>query len=195
MLAFKGKKISDYMEKPEKAELAKPNRKRPIGLQLEYARLIVGGITVQLPPGLKPYPSQQIMIVKLIQSLKGKKHAMIESPTGSGKSLGLLSACCAWLQDYKAKRRIAKQNCPKHGTGSIAAGFNKAASDIKQPRIEEIPNPSITGKENNESSFLSHMKNEPDDSLLDGSAVYDSFGETVNESVFDNSEHHPDAEY
>uniref|UniRef100_A0A914YW31 Helicase ATP-binding domain-containing protein n=1 Tax=Panagrolaimus superbus TaxID=310955 RepID=A0A914YW31_9BILA len=185
------KKISDFMIKSEKTERPKPNRKRAIALQAEYARLIVNGITVQLPPGFKPYPSQQLMFVKIIQSLKNKKHAMIESPTGSGKSLGLLSACCAWLQDYKVKRRLAKQQCPKHGTGSIAAGFNKAVDDIKMPRIDETP--SKSGKENNESSFLNYMKNESDD-LNTEDTTFDSFGEAKDESIFDNSEHQPDAE-
>uniref|UniRef100_A0AC34FAL1 DNA helicase n=1 Tax=Panagrolaimus sp. ES5 TaxID=591445 RepID=A0AC34FAL1_9BILA len=181
------------MIKPEKLGPSKPNRKRAIALQAEYARLIVNGITVQLPPGFKPYPSQQLMFVKIIQSLKNKKHAMIESPTGSGKSLGLLSACCAWLQDYKVKRRLAKQQCPRHGNNSVVDGFVNAATDTKMSKFEAVA-PSKTGKENNESSFLNYLKNEPDDLNVEDPTTYDSYGEAKDESLFDNSEHQPEAE-
>uniref|UniRef100_A0A914YVL3 Helicase ATP-binding domain-containing protein n=1 Tax=Panagrolaimus superbus TaxID=310955 RepID=A0A914YVL3_9BILA len=180
------------MIKPENQLLPKPNRKRTHPIQAEYARMIVNGVTVLLPPGLKPYPSQQLMMVKIIQSLKSKKHAMIESPTGSGKSLGLLSACCAWLQDYKIQRRLAIHNCPKHGANAITSGFQKAASDTKIAQSDEAK-PSTSGNENDESSFLNHMNNEIIDLTVDDS-VYDAFGEAKDETVYDNSEHQPEAD-
>ncbi|TKR76336.1 hypothetical protein L596_017489 [Steinernema carpocapsae] len=81
----------------------------------------ISGVDVKLPPNVKPYPSQKLMMFRILQSLKTCQHAMIESPTGSGKTLGLLSSTCAWLEEYKAERAKSKLACPKHGAGSSAA--------------------------------------------------------------------------
>ena len=54
----------------------------------------IGGITVQFPH--KAYPSQVAMMAKIIQSLKNSQNCLLESPTGSGKSLALLCGALAW---------------------------------------------------------------------------------------------------
>ncbi|VDL76338.1 unnamed protein product [Nippostrongylus brasiliensis] len=73
------------------------------------------GIEVRLPPGLKPYPSQKLMMVRMITSISKRLNLLAESPTGSGKTLALLASSCAWLDDYRKKRQDARTKCPVHG--------------------------------------------------------------------------------
>ena len=47
----------------------------------------IAGVPVKFPH--KAYPSQVAMMAKIIQSLKNAQNALLESPTGSGKSLGM----------------------------------------------------------------------------------------------------------
>ena len=56
-----------------------------------------------------PYPPyhQQISIVKNIQNaIKNKQNALIESPTGTGKTLCLLIGCLSSLVDDGVKKKI-----------------------------------------------------------------------------------------
>ena len=57
----------------------------------------MNGVTVHFPFET-PYKAQVQMMVKIIGSLKNKQNALLESPTGSGKSLALLCSSLAWLQ-------------------------------------------------------------------------------------------------
>uniref|UniRef100_A0A1I8AKG0 DNA helicase n=1 Tax=Steinernema glaseri TaxID=37863 RepID=A0A1I8AKG0_9BILA len=102
------------MEKKPRPRAQNMKRKRII-LESECETMKMSGIDVKLPPKVKPYPSQKLMMFRILQSLKSCQNAMIESPTGSGKTLGLLSSTCAWLQDYQVQRQQAKTTCPKHG--------------------------------------------------------------------------------
>ncbi|ORZ11058.1 helicase C-terminal domain-domain-containing protein [Absidia repens] len=61
----------------------------------------ISGVPVQFP--FPPYPAQIQMIAKIVQSLKKSENALLESPTGSGKSLALLCGTLAWRQ-YEIKR-------------------------------------------------------------------------------------------
>ncbi|CDH53830.1 low quality protein: fanconi anemia group jprotein [Lichtheimia corymbifera JMRC:FSU:9682] len=64
----------------------------------------MGGVPVEFP--FQPYPAQLQMMVKIIQALKKKQNALLESPTGSGKSLAILCAALAWREFEKEKLRI-----------------------------------------------------------------------------------------
>ena len=46
-----------------------------------------------------PYPSQELYITKVIEALKGGQHAVLESPTGTGKTLCLLTAVLSVRQE------------------------------------------------------------------------------------------------
>ena len=61
----------------------------------------IGGIPVSFP--VKAYPSQIAMMAKIIDSLKKGRNCLLESPTGSGKSLALLCAALAW-QKFEIQR-------------------------------------------------------------------------------------------
>lgn len=56
--------------------------------------LMIGGIKLKFPN--KPYPSQISMMDKIIKGLKFGQNCLLESPTGSGKTLSLLCSSIAW---------------------------------------------------------------------------------------------------
>ena len=71
------------------------------------------GIPVAFPKGLTPLVPQKIVMSKVLQALKTKTHALVESPTGTGKSLALL---CASLAFQKEMRRKSREKRTKVGT-------------------------------------------------------------------------------
>lgn len=57
--------------------------------------LVMSGIQTQFP--FKPYPSQVALMAKVIKSLQEKQNALLESPTGTGKTLALLVSTLAYV--------------------------------------------------------------------------------------------------
>lgn len=56
--------------------------------------LTIGGVKIKFPK--KPYPCQISLMGKLIKGLQKKENCLLESPTGSGKTLSLLCSALAW---------------------------------------------------------------------------------------------------
>ncbi|KAJ8772742.1 hypothetical protein K2173_027919 [Erythroxylum novogranatense] len=72
----------------------------------------VGGVQVEFP--YQPYGTQLAFMGRVISTLDralrdGHCHALLESPTGTGKSLSLLCSTLAWQQNYKLKKQQADQ--------------------------------------------------------------------------------------
>ncbi|KPP74356.1 Fanconi anemia group J protein-like, partial [Scleropages formosus] len=61
----------------------------------------IGGVKIQFP--CKAYPSQLAMMNSIVRGLNHGHHCLLESPTGSGKSLALLCSALAWQQAQYAK--------------------------------------------------------------------------------------------
>ncbi|KAH6759319.1 RAD3-like DNA-binding helicase protein [Perilla frutescens var. frutescens] len=66
----------------------------------------IGGIPVEFP--YQPYGTQLAFMNRVISTLdrsqkEGHCHALLESPTGTGKSLSLLCSAIAWQQNQKLK--------------------------------------------------------------------------------------------
>ncbi|CAG5124041.1 unnamed protein product [Candidula unifasciata] len=59
----------------------------------------ISGVSVLFP--CKPYPSQFSMMDKIIRGIQRRQNCLIESPTGSGKSLALLCSALAWQSAEK----------------------------------------------------------------------------------------------
>ncbi|KAF9421671.1 Fanconi anemia group J protein, partial [Podila epigama] len=57
-----------------------------------------------------PYKSQQDMMSKIVEALQKQENALLESPTGSGKSLAILCGALAWLEAEKVNRNIYREN-------------------------------------------------------------------------------------
>uniref|UniRef100_A0A8C2Z9W6 DNA 5'-3' helicase n=1 Tax=Cyclopterus lumpus TaxID=8103 RepID=A0A8C2Z9W6_CYCLU len=56
----------------------------------------IGGVKIHFP--CKAYPSQLAMMNSIIRGLNSGQHCLLESPTGSGKSLALLCSTLGWQQ-------------------------------------------------------------------------------------------------
>jgi fanconi anemia group J protein len=68
----------------------------------------INGIKVKFP--FKPYPSQIGMMDRVIRALDGnKQHALLESPTGSGKTMALLCGVLSWMEEQKKKHNLENQ--------------------------------------------------------------------------------------
>ncbi|XP_053176881.1 Fanconi anemia group J protein [Scomber japonicus] len=87
----------------------------------------IGGVKINFP--CKAYPSQLAMMNSIIRGLNYGQHCLLESPTGSGKSLALLCSALAWQ-----RAQIAK---PDQG-GSCAedkSQSDKNSGDNKKPDV------------------------------------------------------------
>ncbi|XP_016084750.1 Fanconi anemia group J protein-like [Sinocyclocheilus grahami] len=65
----------------------------------------IGGVKINFP--CKAYPSQLAMMNSIIRGLNNGQHCLLESPTGSGKSLALLCSALAWQQAQFGKEQDA----------------------------------------------------------------------------------------
>uniref|UniRef100_A0A096M053 BRCA1 interacting helicase 1 n=1 Tax=Poecilia formosa TaxID=48698 RepID=A0A096M053_POEFO len=90
----------------------------------------IGGVKVHFP--CKAYPSQLAMMNSIMRGLNYGQHCLLESPTGSGKSLALLCSALGWQQAQMAK--------VKEGGGHVGdrSQSNKHVGDSKK---SEPPRP------------------------------------------------------
>jgi hypothetical protein len=81
----------------------------------------VGGVPVEFP--YKPYGTQLAFMGRVIATLdrarrQGRSHALLESPTGTGKSLSLLCSALAWQRHYPLRSPPAPDPL-LHGGGFV----------------------------------------------------------------------------
>ncbi|GFY38910.1 regulator of telomere elongation helicase 1 homolog [Trichonephila inaurata madagascariensis] len=69
------------------------------------AQCNINGVQVLFP--FQPYPVQEEYMKKVIECLKKKVNGILESPTGTGKTLSLLCSSLAWLESYKAQQQLS----------------------------------------------------------------------------------------
>uniref|UniRef100_A0A8I3X0W9 Regulator of telomere elongation helicase 1 n=1 Tax=Callithrix jacchus TaxID=9483 RepID=A0A8I3X0W9_CALJA len=73
-------------------------------------KIVLNGVTVDFP--FKPYKCQQEYMAKVLECLQKKVNGILESPTGTGKTLCLLCTTLAWrehLRDTISARKIAER--------------------------------------------------------------------------------------
>ncbi|XP_049633062.1 regulator of telomere elongation helicase 1 [Suncus etruscus] len=73
-------------------------------------QITLRGVTVDFP--FQPYPCQEVYMSRLLECLQEKVNGILESPTGTGKTLCLLCATLAWrehLRDAISVRKIAER--------------------------------------------------------------------------------------
>ncbi|XP_059614079.1 regulator of telomere elongation helicase 1 homolog [Phlebotomus argentipes] len=66
----------------------------------------IAGYAVDFP--FEPYEVQKEYMRKVIESLETSQNAMLESPTGTGKTLSLLCSSLAWLMVKKAEHEASR---------------------------------------------------------------------------------------
>ncbi|XP_077866883.1 regulator of telomere elongation helicase 1-like, partial [Saccoglossus kowalevskii] len=88
--------------------------------------LKIRGVDVEFP--FVPYACQQVYMAKVIQCLQEKTNGILESPTGTGKTLCLLCATLAWRQSFIADQQL--QSLRRSDTdGVFNSGFGKDLSE------------------------------------------------------------------
>ncbi|XP_058674034.1 Fanconi anemia group J protein [Ammospiza caudacuta] len=76
----------------------------------EGAQYTIGGVKILFP--CKAYPSQLAMMNAIVKGLNNRQHCLLESPTGSGKSLALLCSALSWQQALYEKS-VPSSSCDK----------------------------------------------------------------------------------
>jgi regulator of telomere elongation helicase 1 len=66
----------------------------------------IAGSTVYFP--FQPYDCQTSYMEKVINALNNKQNALLESPTGTGKTLSLLCATLSWLREVRLSEKKAQ---------------------------------------------------------------------------------------
>uniref|UniRef100_A0A8C1UKC5 DNA 5'-3' helicase n=1 Tax=Cyprinus carpio TaxID=7962 RepID=A0A8C1UKC5_CYPCA len=107
----------------------------------------IGGVKINFP--CKAYPSQLAMMNSIIRGLNNGQHCLLESPTGSGKSLALLCSALAWQQAQFGKEQDAgssSADCkkPAVATPCQCACHNQNAhptssSTASKPPLVDLP--------------------------------------------------------
>ncbi|XP_044519816.1 regulator of telomere elongation helicase 1 [Gracilinanus agilis] len=73
-------------------------------------KITINGVTVDFP--FQPYKCQEDYMTKVLECLQKKVNGILESPTGTGKTLCLLCATLAWREHFKdtiSARKIAER--------------------------------------------------------------------------------------
>ncbi|KAH6566193.1 hypothetical protein BASA60_009568, partial [Batrachochytrium salamandrivorans] len=86
--------------------MAEKSDKALQALQTATENYTISGVKVRFP--YKAYPSQIAMMGKIIRAIKESENALLESPTGTGKTLTILSAVLAWREAEESRISIAK---------------------------------------------------------------------------------------
>nr|XP_027328868.2 regulator of telomere elongation helicase 1 isoform X1 [Anas platyrhynchos] len=73
-------------------------------------RITLNGVPVDFP--FQPYKCQEVYMTKVLECLQKKVNGILESPTGTGKTLCLLCSTLAWREHFKdtiSARKIAQR--------------------------------------------------------------------------------------
>ncbi|XP_057679215.1 regulator of telomere elongation helicase 1 isoform X2 [Corythoichthys intestinalis] len=105
--------------------------------------IFLDGVTVQFP--FTPYDCQKKYMEKVIKCLKEKLNGVLESPTGTGKTLCLLCATLAWREHFKdtisaqkiserleGKEMFTNKSLEFWGSASEAGSTAVSYSDVPQ---------------------------------------------------------------
>ncbi|XP_047329067.1 Fanconi anemia group J protein homolog [Impatiens glandulifera] len=110
----------------------------------------IGGITVEFP--YQPYGSQLAFMGRVISTLDraerdGHCHALLESPTGTGKSLSLLCSALAWQQSRRKKNLIINGSLSKPAPEAFTDPMNHGGGFVPDNLTSGSPEPpsSMTG--------------------------------------------------
>lgn len=97
-------------------------------------KIALRGVTVDFP--FQPYPCQEEYMSRVLECLQKKVNGILESPTGTGKTLCLLCSVLAWrehLRDAVSARRIAERAPGELFLDHTLSSWGAAASDGDTP--------------------------------------------------------------
>nr|XP_036862434.1 regulator of telomere elongation helicase 1 isoform X6 [Manis javanica] len=93
-------------------------------------KITLNGVTVDFP--FQPYRCQEDYMAKVLECLQKKVNGVLESPTGTGKTLCLLCTTLAWrehLRDAISAQKIAERAQGALFPGGASSSWGNAASD------------------------------------------------------------------
>lgn len=96
-------------------------------MALSPVEYTIGGVKINFP--CKAYPSQLAMMNSIVRGLNNGQHCLLESPTGSGKSLALLCSALGW--QYSQLAKLQQGASP----GVDKSQPDKSFGDYKKPNV------------------------------------------------------------
>ncbi|XP_034496339.1 Fanconi anemia group J protein isoform X2 [Ailuropoda melanoleuca] len=118
-----------------------------------WSEYTIGGVKITFP--YKAYPSQLAMMNSIVRGLNSKQHCLLESPTGSGKSLALLCSALAWQQSLSGKpvdESLSKKAEVPSSCCCACHSKNFANTDLNQGTSHHFNSPSTPPSERNDTS-------------------------------------------
>ncbi|XP_073735624.1 Fanconi anemia group J protein isoform X4 [Callorhinus ursinus] len=118
-----------------------------------WSEYTIGGVKITFP--YKAYPSQLAMMNSIVRGLNSKQHCLLESPTGSGKSLALLCSALAWQQSLSGKPVDESLNKKAEVPSScccVCHSKNFINIDLSQGTSHHFNSPSTPPSERNDTS-------------------------------------------
>lgn len=97
----------------------------------------IHGIRVHFP--FKPYPCQELYMKKVMDALLRGENALLESPTGTGKTLCLLCACLAWQREQA--RCIQQEAANALTQSSSSSSTTNDTRSNKKNALQKSPSP------------------------------------------------------
>ncbi|KAL7744472.1 hypothetical protein ACLKA6_001847 [Drosophila palustris] len=101
---------------------------------------IIAGIPVHFP--FEPYEVQRAYMEKVIICLRDGTNGVLESPTGTGKTLSLLCSSLAWLRTRQSEVELNKQKMQQElqkPTSAASALSNEVAAAINKANNWGVP--------------------------------------------------------
>lgn len=98
-----------------------------------HVSFVAGGVRVHFP--FEPYETQREYIESVIQALNKRQNALLESPTGTGKTLSLLCSTLAWLQSRTGQTPMVYYTSRTHMQLAQAAKEMKRSAYARNPAV------------------------------------------------------------
>jgi len=120
-------RITDVLDRNFASELASTTGPSDVLMEGDFPQLAVRNEFIRSVkqgwPFCEMMPPQRLMALHIIKALQTCKHAVLESPTGTGKSASLLCSILAWQRYHRqvlksVKKKAAKQKKQNKGAGS-----------------------------------------------------------------------------
>jgi Fanconi anemia group J protein len=94
----------------------------------------LSGVDVCFPH--EPYGVQKVFMAQVVRAVDHEENALLEAPTGCGKTLSLLCGALAWQTAAKEKKAAAEKAAAERAAAQQAAA-EKAAKAAKHDPIED----------------------------------------------------------
>ncbi|CAF0846025.1 unnamed protein product [Brachionus calyciflorus] len=129
----------------------------------EEAGITIGGIKVRFPK--KPYPCQISMMDKIIRGLQRRQNCLLESPTGSGKTLSLLCSTLGWQRfEKEAIRSRLIENDLNHAQKVKESCYcdcgKKKPINKEKPSLKNLKKKGVIYEESSDESMEEYEPNE-----------------------------------